>query len=495
MRMNKKENIRTKKAWTKRTGMRISLAGLSLLFTLTAGGSTSLAASYSEDYRFWSQGGSDYTGMREVGCLITAQAKMLYESNVIRDGSFNPDAWYNWLLANGGIASSKNLNMKNHNAPANYANSIGKNLEYLGYWRADDDQLWYNINAGYYTIVHVSGTNTGGSHYVLLDNELSKQTGTLYCYDSFSDRGYINQQLLSRYSIHNGGHVYKGYNSVHTHSYTEEIIAPALNEQGYTVHTCSGCGDSYKDSYVDALEDSSDRQIIVDKLAIGDSTDNCTDSFQDYSEEADTSADSAEITDSEYTAESDEITTVTNIEESCGTIKSIFNDLKEMFSGLKGNSVSEHTEESEDWSVSEDTADSEYISKSNEAIVSEDIVVSDDITDWKDSVDLEYTVDQENSAVSEDTMDWKDSTASEDTMDWEDSAASEDTMDWDVSTSSEHTSDLDDIIDSQDTADLDHIADSEDTEKSDWTITSILNSLKEMLIDLLSSILTNITGK
>ena len=33
------------------------------------------ASSYSSDYRNWSQGGSDYQGMREVGCLITAQAK------------------------------------------------------------------------------------------------------------------------------------------------------------------------------------------------------------------------------------------------------------------------------------------------------------------------------------------------------------------------------------------------------------------------------------
>ena len=170
------------------------------------------ASSYSSDYRNWSQGGSDYQGMREVGCLITAQAKMLYEANVIRESWFNPDSWYNWLLENGGIASSSNLNMKDHAAPANYASSVGKNLEYLGYWDASDNQLWYNINAGYYTILYVSGTNTGGSHYVLIDNDLSKSTGKLYCYDSFSDRGSVSPQLITRYSIHNGGHVYKANN-------------------------------------------------------------------------------------------------------------------------------------------------------------------------------------------------------------------------------------------------------------------------------------------
>lgn len=245
------------------------------------------ANSYSDDYRYWSQGGSDYQGMREVGCLITAQAKVLYESNVIRESYFNPDAWYNWLLSNGYIASSTNLNMRDHNAPVYYANSVGKNLEYLGYWDASDNQLWFNINAGYYTILHVSGTNTGGHHYVLIDNELSKSTGKLYCYDSFSDRGSVSPQLITRYSIHNGGHVYKANNPVHTcsyssyvsknptctttgiktftcscgNTYTEEIpatghnfvntvVAPTSTQKGYTLHTCSVCSYSYEDSYI-----------------------------------------------------------------------------------------------------------------------------------------------------------------------------------------------------------------------------------------------------
>jgi len=38
----------------------------------------------------------------------------------------------------------------------------------------------------------------------------------------------------------------------HTHSYTSRVTAPTCTEKGYTTYTCS-CGDSYKDSYVDAL--------------------------------------------------------------------------------------------------------------------------------------------------------------------------------------------------------------------------------------------------
>ena len=43
------------------------------------------------------------------------------------------------------------------------------------------------------------------------------------------------------------------YNYVsHTHSYKDVVTAPTCTEKGYTTHTCA-CGDSYVDTYVDAL--------------------------------------------------------------------------------------------------------------------------------------------------------------------------------------------------------------------------------------------------
>lgn len=32
----------------------------------------------------------------------------------------------------------------------------------------------------------------------------------------------------------------------HKHKYTETVIAPTLNSEGYTLHKCTGCGDEYK---------------------------------------------------------------------------------------------------------------------------------------------------------------------------------------------------------------------------------------------------------
>ncbi len=40
---------------------------------------------------------------------------------------------------------------------------------------------------------------------------------------------------------------------VHEHVYAETVTAPTCTGKGYTTHTCTNCGDSYADTYVDAL--------------------------------------------------------------------------------------------------------------------------------------------------------------------------------------------------------------------------------------------------
>ena len=36
------------------------------------------------------------------------------------------------------------------------------------------------------------------------------------------------------------------------HEYDSVVVEPTCTEKGYTIHTCSRCGDNYKDSYVNA---------------------------------------------------------------------------------------------------------------------------------------------------------------------------------------------------------------------------------------------------
>lgn len=79
------------------------------------------------------------------------------------------------------------------------------------------------------------------------------------------------------YTLHtcsNCGDSYKDtYTDALGHSYTETVVAPTKTEKGYTLHTCTKCGDSYKDNYTDTISDIAPESLILDKetvdLAVG----------------------------------------------------------------------------------------------------------------------------------------------------------------------------------------------------------------------------------
>lgn len=190
---------------------------LSLVPAMHTEASKNKTSAYVSDYKKWNQGESAYSEMREVGCLITAQAKMIYEANINRDASFNPDVWYEWLWANKCLENPpSNLVMTNVAGVVKYAAGRGKKMEYLGFWKADDAQLWFNIKAGYYSLVNV------GYHWVMVDNATSLRTGKIYIYNSYSKGNKdpesfpINNQYfwnnsphVMSYSYRTGAHVYK----------------------------------------------------------------------------------------------------------------------------------------------------------------------------------------------------------------------------------------------------------------------------------------------
>ena len=51
------------------------------------------------------------------------------------------------------------------------------------------------------------------------------------------------------------------------HKYESKVIAPTPNEKGYTLYTCSVCGDSYKDNYTDYVTDKSVLFSVYNSLA------------------------------------------------------------------------------------------------------------------------------------------------------------------------------------------------------------------------------------
>ena len=47
------------------------------------------------------------------------------------------------------------------------------------------------------------------------------------------------------------------------HNYTTSVIAPTCSEQGYTLHSCTNCGNNYKDTFVDAIGTHSWQDLYV----------------------------------------------------------------------------------------------------------------------------------------------------------------------------------------------------------------------------------------
>ena len=92
-----------------------------MLLTLLPAGAQA-KASYTSDWRRWSQGASGIKVMNK-GCRLVAQAKLMAEAGVVPKG-FNPDTWYEWMAGHSGLKDGTVLER--------YSSQTGdKMLEYL----------------------------------------------------------------------------------------------------------------------------------------------------------------------------------------------------------------------------------------------------------------------------------------------------------------------------------------------------------------------------
>ena len=110
-----------------------------------------------------------------------------------------------------------------------------------------------------YLYTTASGANVSGSGVISLNQGTETKTYMMAGNGSYTEIPITNAQLKNddgsytstatgTYTKTNGV-----WSSGHVHSYDAVVTAPTCTEQGYTTHTCSGCGDSYVDTYVDAL--------------------------------------------------------------------------------------------------------------------------------------------------------------------------------------------------------------------------------------------------
>jgi hypothetical protein len=144
---------------------------------------------------WWSQGQSIYYDMRQWGCLVVAQAKMLVMSGAASSNTsvFNPDIYYEWLLNNGYL---NEMVLQNFNAPVVYAQQLGKQLVFEGpTYSGISDKIWANINADKYSIVKEQwGSGEYDTHWVLINNGASKELGYFRAFASYPDNHYMGTQ-------------------------------------------------------------------------------------------------------------------------------------------------------------------------------------------------------------------------------------------------------------------------------------------------------------
>ena len=128
------------------------------------------------------------------------------------------------ITVDGYIYSGSNFGTVNYEGHEKNVNAKSINLNY----KELDNALAFNrLDIGRYKLV-ISAT---AKNYYTADksNTLKSRTMTAKLIDQ-------------EFSVVEGGH---------KHSYSSQVVSPTCTEKGYTLHTCS-CGDSYKDSWVEA---------------------------------------------------------------------------------------------------------------------------------------------------------------------------------------------------------------------------------------------------
>lgn len=155
---------------------------------------------YTTDWRYWSQGASQYTnrngsnssGMRKAGCRVVSQAKLLVEAGIAPNdvNIFNPDTLFVWGNAHGYLGTKGDLwaNVGEQKgvgctmlayAEASGVNLVKGSLSLSNYSYAEKDALIMEyLNNGYYVIIG------GAGHHAYVGREESLSCGSPIIWDS-----------------------------------------------------------------------------------------------------------------------------------------------------------------------------------------------------------------------------------------------------------------------------------------------------------------------
>ncbi|MBO5150010.1 MAG: InlB B-repeat-containing protein, partial [Anaerotignum sp.] len=170
------------------------------------------ADKYDSNWIYWSQGASKYGGkMQSSGCRVVAQAKLLMETGIVTDPSFNPDRYVEWGYNNKEFGYKENgthftttiTERNGGTAPVKYAKTLGKTLtlekivDLSGKNSDDVKTVMGYINQGYYVILGCA------AHHVYVHRGMSLQKKTPVIVDSFKGSSYNEAVVVNYDGYHN----------------------------------------------------------------------------------------------------------------------------------------------------------------------------------------------------------------------------------------------------------------------------------------------------
>ena len=169
-----------------------------------------------DDYRAWAQAdsrwgsilmGSSGITIASEGCLVTSITKLIIQSGLRDENSFNVGTFATWLNNHNGYTGNALLYWDKPSECVSGFSNYGTLVSYGSYSSSgNNSQILGWISSGYHMTINV---NNGG-HWVAVDEAKSLATGQIYIMDSLSGVANADITLVSRYSTFNQIHAYKG---------------------------------------------------------------------------------------------------------------------------------------------------------------------------------------------------------------------------------------------------------------------------------------------
>ena len=116
-------------------------------------------------------------------------------------------------------------------------------------WETKHYTISYNMNGGNGTIS--KQTKTHGKDLTLSATIPTRTDYKFVGWNTDKNAATAKYQPSDKYTANSNATLYAIWTV--NHNYTAKVVAPTCTEKGYTLHTCTNCNDSYKDTYTNAL--------------------------------------------------------------------------------------------------------------------------------------------------------------------------------------------------------------------------------------------------